>query len=124
MCGTVARRAASSAGTIIGSAVIRQRAAPRCFGELSTRSDEFPTRWANHNVRFHRTGVKHLHHSVVGDLELSYEAREMPTDPGLTMFGRPRFRDRLRRGAQMANSLVGIRMAMVSHRPESRREHL
>jgi transcriptional regulator with XRE-family HTH domain len=56
------------------------------IGELSTRSEEFRTKWANHNVRFHRTGVKHLHHPVVGDLELAYEAMELPADPGLTMF--------------------------------------
>jgi hypothetical protein len=31
-------------------------------GELSTRSEEFRTRWAAHNVRFHRTGVKRFHH--------------------------------------------------------------
>ena len=40
------------------------------IGELVTRSDAFRTRWAAHNVRFHRTGVKRLHHPVVGDLEL------------------------------------------------------
>ena len=27
-------------------------------GELSTQSEEFRTRWATHNVRFHNTGVK------------------------------------------------------------------
>jgi hypothetical protein len=37
-------------------------------------------------VRFHRTGIKRLHHPVVGDLELTYEAMEFPADPGLTMF--------------------------------------
>lgn len=56
------------------------------IGELSTQSEEFRARWANHNVRFHRTGAKHLHHPVVGDLELAYEAMELPADPGLTMF--------------------------------------
>jgi hypothetical protein len=54
------------------------------IGELSTRSETFRTRWAAHNVRFHRTGVKQLHHSVVGDLELNYEAMELSSDPGLT----------------------------------------
>ena len=29
-------------------------------GELSTRSDEFATRWASHNVRFHRSGLKDI----------------------------------------------------------------
>lgn len=55
-------------------------------GELATRSEEFRTRWAAHNVRFHRTGMKKLHHPVVGDLELAYEAMELPANPGWTMF--------------------------------------
>jgi transcriptional regulator with XRE-family HTH domain len=54
-------------------------------GELSTRSDEFRTRWAAHNVRFHRTGTKRLHHPVVGDLELSYETMELSADAGLNV---------------------------------------
>jgi transcriptional regulator with XRE-family HTH domain len=54
-------------------------------GELSTRSDEFRTRWAAHNVRFHRTGTKSLHHPVVGDLELSYETMELSADAGLNL---------------------------------------
>jgi transcriptional regulator with XRE-family HTH domain len=48
------------------------------IGELSTRSETFRTRWAAHNVRFHRTGSKRLHHPVVGDLDLNYEALELP----------------------------------------------
>lgn len=54
-------------------------------GELSTRSEVFRTLWAAHNVRFHRSGVKLLRHPVVGDLELTYEAFELPADPGLTL---------------------------------------
>ena len=56
-------------------------------GELSTRSEDFRTRWAAHNVRLHRTRVKHKHHPVVGPLELKYEAIELLADPGLTLFG-------------------------------------
>ena len=52
------------------------------IGELSTRSDEFRVRWAAHNVKFHRTGTKTLHHPVVGDLTLAYEALELPGDSG------------------------------------------
>ena len=52
------------------------------IGELSTRSDEFRVRWAAHNVKFHRTGTKVLHHPVVGDLTLDYEALELPGDAG------------------------------------------
>jgi transcriptional regulator with XRE-family HTH domain len=54
-------------------------------GELSTRSPEFRTWWAAHNVRYHRTGTKRLHHPVVGELELSYEVMELPADSGLTI---------------------------------------
>jgi transcriptional regulator with XRE-family HTH domain len=55
------------------------------IGELSTRSDEFRVRWAAHNVRFHRTGSKHIHHPVVGELELSYESLELSADDGLSV---------------------------------------
>jgi transcriptional regulator with XRE-family HTH domain len=54
-------------------------------GELSTRSADFRTRWAAHNVRFHRTGAKRLHHPVVGDLDLTYETMELPADAGLNL---------------------------------------
>jgi transcriptional regulator with XRE-family HTH domain len=55
------------------------------IGELSTRADEFRVRWGAHNVRFHRTGVKRLHHPLVGELELNFEAMELTADPGLVM---------------------------------------
>ena len=52
------------------------------IGELSTRSEDFRQRWAAHDVRYHRTGRKRLHHPIVGDLELDYEAFELPGEPG------------------------------------------
>ena len=55
------------------------------IGELSTRSEEFRSRWAAHNVRFHRTGHKRIHHPVVGTLDLDFEAMEFPAHPGLTL---------------------------------------
>jgi hypothetical protein len=48
------------------------------IGELSTRSDEFRIRWAAHNVRIHTTGVKLLHHPIVGDLNLPFETFPLP----------------------------------------------
>ncbi len=54
-------------------------------GELSTRSEEFRVRWAAHNVKYYRSGVQPFHHPVVGDLTLSYDALELPADPGQTM---------------------------------------
>jgi transcriptional regulator with XRE-family HTH domain len=53
------------------------------IGELSTRSEQFRTWWAAHNVRFHRTGTKRFHHPVVGDLTLTFEALDLAADSGL-----------------------------------------
>jgi transcriptional regulator with XRE-family HTH domain len=61
------------------------RALSDLVGELSTRSDAFRTWWAAHNVRYHQTGTKRLHHPVVGDLELSYEVMELAADTGLRL---------------------------------------
>lgn len=55
------------------------------IGELTTRSKEFAVRWAKHDVKFHRTGVKRLRHPVVGELNLPYEAMELSADPGLRL---------------------------------------
>ena len=52
------------------------------IGELSTRSEEFRVRWAAHDVKLHRTGVKRFHHPVVGDLTLDFETLDLPGDPG------------------------------------------
>ena len=57
------------------------------IGELSTRSDIFRIRWADHNVRKHRSGIKHFHHPVVGDISLAYESLELVADPGLVLNG-------------------------------------
>jgi len=54
-------------------------------GELSTRSPEFGTWWAAHNVRYHRSGTKSLRHPIVGELELDYEVMDVSADDGLTI---------------------------------------
>lgn len=56
------------------------RALSDLIGEMSTRSDDFRVRWAAHDVRTHNTGVKKLHHPVVGDLDLPYES--LPLEHG------------------------------------------
>jgi transcriptional regulator with XRE-family HTH domain len=61
------------------------RALSDLVGLLSMRSDEFRVRWASHDVRFHRSGIKRLHHPLVGDLILGYELMELPADPGLML---------------------------------------
>jgi transcriptional regulator with XRE-family HTH domain len=61
------------------------RALSDLVGELSTRSDAFRTWWAAHNVRYHQTGTKRLHHPLVGELELAYEVMELAADTGLRL---------------------------------------
>ena len=61
------------------------RALSDLVGELSTRSQEFRARWADHNVRLHQTGTKRFHHPVVGDLTLTFEMMELAADRGLNL---------------------------------------
>ena len=55
------------------------------IGELSTQSPLFRQRWASQDVRFHRSGQKRLRHPVVGQLDLDFEAMELPSEPGLQL---------------------------------------
>lgn len=57
----------------------------RLIGELSTQSELFRQRWASRDVMYHRSGVKRLHHPIVGDLDLNFESLELPSEPGLVM---------------------------------------
>ena len=80
-------KAASDSVAILRSAAGRNpydRDLTDLVGELSTRSEEFRTRWAAHDVRFHRTGRKLLRHPVVGELDLEFEAMSLISDPDLT----------------------------------------
>ena len=54
-------------------------------GELSTQSELFRQRWASQDVKLHRSGRKRLRHPVVGELDLNFEAMELPSEPGLQM---------------------------------------
>jgi transcriptional regulator with XRE-family HTH domain len=55
------------------------------IGELSTRSEQFRTWWAAHNVKLHYTATKTMQHAIAGHLELTGEALHLPGDPGLTI---------------------------------------
>jgi hypothetical protein len=54
------------------------------IGDLATGSTEFSTRWARHNVRFHRSARKTLHNPLIGDIELTGDSLEIPGE-GLTL---------------------------------------
>ena len=64
----------------------RDRRLSELVGELSMRSEEFRTRWASHNVRFHNTGTKRFMHPLVGELTLNFERFDLAAENGLTMF--------------------------------------
>ncbi|MEU7745941.1 hypothetical protein [Nonomuraea sp. NPDC049158] len=53
--------------------------------ELATHSAEFAGRWDAHDVEYYRSGRQRFHQPDVGDLDLDYDALEVPADPGLTI---------------------------------------
>ena len=54
-------------------------------GELSTQTELFRQHWASQNVKFHRSGRKRLRHPAVGELDLNFEAMELPSEPALRL---------------------------------------
>ncbi|MFJ5958401.1 helix-turn-helix transcriptional regulator [Paenarthrobacter sp. NPDC092416] len=62
----------------------RDRYLNSLIGDLAAGSTEFSTRWARHNVRFHRTARKSMRNPLVGEIELTGDALELPGE-GLTL---------------------------------------
>jgi transcriptional regulator with XRE-family HTH domain len=82
-------RAARETAAILRSAAGRDphdRDLSDLVGELATQSEAFRTHWAAHNVRFHATATKQLHHPDVGELSLSFNRLDIAADQGLTLF--------------------------------------
>jgi hypothetical protein len=63
----------------------RHRRLTGLIGELSTRSEDFRTRWAAHDVGRHRAGGKTLHHREVGELVLGFEQITLDSAPSITL---------------------------------------
>jgi transcriptional regulator with XRE-family HTH domain len=61
------------------------RALTDLVGELATRSEDFRTRWAAHDVRLHITGAKKFIHPVVGELAFGFNKMELSADAGLSL---------------------------------------
>lgn len=55
------------------------------IGELSTRSDDFRTRWGAHDVGVHRSGDKKLRHRDVGELILGFEQLTLQSAPSIVL---------------------------------------
>lgn len=56
-------------------------AATALVGELAVNSEEFRQWWARHTVTRKSSGTLHLHHGVVGDVEVDFEHLLLPDDP-------------------------------------------
>lgn len=52
---------------------------------LNRDSHEFADLWTAHDVRYHQTGLKRIHHPIVGDLHLTFEMMDLPADPGQSL---------------------------------------
>ncbi|MFF3437549.1 helix-turn-helix transcriptional regulator [Streptosporangium sp. NPDC002721] len=71
-------------------AVLRAGAVPgtddealsRIVGELSTRSEEFASMWADYRLSEHQHGVKRFFHEAVGDMRLNYQTLHLPDGHG------------------------------------------
>lgn len=55
--------------------------------ELATRSGQFRTSWAAHNVKAHRHGVKRFRHPDIGELSLIYNVLDITSGGGLSLIG-------------------------------------
>jgi MmyB-like transcription regulator ligand binding domain/Helix-turn-helix domain len=55
------------------------------IGELSTLSPQFRTDWAEQDVHEHRTGRKVYRHPEIGEIDVTFDAFDLPGEPGLTI---------------------------------------
>ena len=97
-----------------------------CLVTRNGISEAFRTRWAAHNVRLHRTGRKHFHHPVVGDMHLNFEVMELRADPGLSLLAfsadaGSRDDDALRLLANWAATTTPLMRSSLPPRPDGRR---
>jgi hypothetical protein len=58
-------------------------------GELATRSEQFRTRWAAHNVTAHRHGTAQFRHPDFGELTLTYNVFAVAAVPSWSIQQRP-----------------------------------
>lgn len=53
--------------------------------KLSSRSEAFRRKWADHGVRLHQVGTKRFNHPIVGELVLDFQAFEVDGQRGLRL---------------------------------------
>ncbi|GLY52777.1 helix-turn-helix transcriptional regulator [Lentzea sp. NBRC 102530] len=60
-------------------------AVARIVGDLSTRSEEFASMWADYRLSEHQHGVKRFFHEAVGDMKLNWQTLQLPDAEGQTV---------------------------------------
>lgn len=86
LTGVAAAEVESNAGTALLLDRINDRTRPTAqVNPLTARLCNSRARWAAHDVRLHRTGIKHLRHPVIGVLHLTFEVMELVADEGLSL---------------------------------------
>ncbi|WP_394615646.1 helix-turn-helix transcriptional regulator [Lentzea sp. JNUCC 0626] len=60
-------------------------AVARIVGDLSTRSEEFASMWADYKLSEHQHGVKRFFHEAVGDMKLNWQTLRLPDAEGQTV---------------------------------------
>ena len=83
-------------------------------GELSMRSPQFRSDWADQDVHEHRTGTKVYRHPEVGELELTYDVFAMPGEPGLSIITYT-----AEEGSQTADNLALLSSWAATHTAQS-----
>lgn len=79
-------------------------------GELSMRSTTFHRLWGSHDVREHRFGEKSIHHPVVGDIDLTYQAMDLSAERGLQLIAYT-----AKRGSPSADALKVLASWAATH---------
>lgn len=84
------QRTADEAVALLQAEAARSPQSPaitQIVGELATRSEDFRSRWAAHNVTGHRHGTKQFHHPDFGEITLTYHVLAVTAVPGLSLVG-------------------------------------
>jgi transcriptional regulator with XRE-family HTH domain len=82
---TLAHRTVAGLRALIG-AEVDDPLLDELVGELSVRSDHFRSLWARHDIRARISGgTRHLHHPLVGELDLHYENLQIAGTDGQTL---------------------------------------
>ena len=81
----IAERSIALLRSLVGTETDDERL-NQVVGELSVKSELFRRVWARSDVNFTSTGTHHIHHPLVGDLELHHKKLVLTGEHGQTIF--------------------------------------